>query len=75
MQVNFGLILCIYYLMIVVNGMPNGAPPEACEDMTDIVPDHDFSNSSSNDIPYLVDLSEFEVRHEQVLKYLNVCLF
>lgn len=46
--------------MIVVNGFPNGAPTEACGNVTDIVPNHNFSNTSNNDIPYLVDLSEFE---------------
>ena len=60
MQVIFGLILFIYYLMIVVNGFPDGAPPDACGDMTDIVPNHNSSSPSNNDIPYLVDLSEFD---------------
>jgi len=43
---------------ILVSGRPNGAPPEACEDGTNIVPGHGGSPSTTP-LPYSVDLSDF----------------
>ena len=47
--------------MIEVDGYPTGAPLEACGEVTDIVPNHQPFNASSNeDIPYSLDLYDFE---------------
>lgn len=56
-----GLIFFSFYLILGVNGLPNGAPEAACGDVTDIVPDHGpYAASNNDDIPYRVDLSLFD---------------
>lgn len=53
MQAIFGLILFINYQIIGINGRRNGAPLEACGDVTDITPNHvPFGASDNDDIPY-----------------------
>jgi len=48
-----------------VNGLPTGAPIEACGDVTDIVPNHEpFNESSDDDIPYYVDTHIFSYFNE-----------
>ena len=41
---------------MLANGRPEGAPPEACEGGTNIVPDHP-GTISSLPVPYSVDIS------------------
>ena len=49
-----------YYLIIGVNSLPNGAPAEACGEVTDIAPNHGSYNTSDNDsVPYFVNLENF----------------
>jgi len=47
---------------ILVSGRPEGAPPSACEDGTNIVPGHGGSPSTTP-LPYSVDLSDFPLDH------------
>ena len=42
---------------MLVNGRPEGAPQQACEDGTNIVPGHAPNTPSTTPVPYLVDLS------------------
>ena len=42
---------------VLVNGRPDGAPRAACEDGTNIVPDHVPNSPSTSLFPYSVDIS------------------
>jgi len=42
---------------MLVNGRPGGAPAQACEDGTNIVPGHIPNTPSTTAVPYSVDLS------------------
>ena len=42
---------------MLVNGRPNGAPSEACENGTNIVPAHAPNLPSTDPVPYSVDIS------------------
>ena len=54
-----------------MNGLPTGAPIEACGDVTDIVPNHEpFNESSDDDIPYYVDLYYFWYYNNETYTYI-----
>ena len=53
------LLSSIYGIVVVVDGRSSGAPPDACETGTDIVPDHGAS-PSTDPLPFSVDLSGFK---------------
>ena len=59
MQVIFGLVFFSYFLILGVNSYPNGAPVEACRNVTDIMPNHSSTIPSSNTIPFSVNLTDF----------------
>ena len=44
---------------VVVDGRMNGAPVEACETGSDIVPSHSDTSITPDSFPYCVDLSQF----------------
>ena len=51
-------IAVLLLVITAVQGLPGGAPPEACGITTDIEPDHGASPSDTP-LPYSVDLSDF----------------
>ena len=54
-----------------MNSRRNGAPVEACGNVTDIAPDHGPNNSSSDDVPYYV---EFQFYNETYIPdYSHTC--
>ena len=56
------MVCCIAVILLVttaVQGLPEGAPPEACGITTDIATDHAGISSSDTPLPYSVDLSDF----------------
>ena len=59
MQVIFVLVFSSYFLILGVNGRSNGAPVEACGNVTDIMPNHNSTIPSSNAIPFSVNLTNF----------------
>jgi len=46
-------------LGIVVNGLPTGAPLDACGSVTDVVPNHGSNTELNTDCPYVVGTYEF----------------
>ena len=42
---------------MLVNGRATGAPQEACEDGTNMVPNHVSNSPSTSPVPYSVDIS------------------
>ena len=46
--------------IVVVDGMSNGAPLEACGTTTDIVPNHNTFSSTNDPLSFTVDLSGFK---------------
>ena len=53
------MLLSSIYGIVVVDGRSDGAPPDACGTVTDIVPNH-FSSLSTDPLPFSVDLSSFK---------------
>jgi len=43
----------------MVNGLPTGAPLDACGSVTDIVPNHGSNTELTADCPYAVDTYDF----------------
>ena len=42
---------------MLVNGRPEGAPEQACENDRNIVPNHPPNSPSTSPVPYSVDIS------------------
>ena len=55
------LLSSIYgIVVVVVDGMSRGAPIQACGTTTDIVPSHSGTSSSTDSLPFSIDLSSFK---------------
>ncbi|XP_065906698.1 uncharacterized protein [Dysidea avara] len=68
------LLSSIYGIVVVVDGRSSGAPPDACETGTDIVPDHGAS-PSTDPLPFSVDLSGFKGNLYNAGQTYNITMF
>ena len=59
---------------MLVNGRPEGAPAAACEDGTNIVPNHvPYPPSSSQRVPFSVDISDILSGYNPGENYTSKC--